>query len=163
VLLSFDQVSNLFKERASFNQPYDSGRFGRFGRHLLGADMALDYPVGIGPLQFRRFFPEDTHNSFLNAFMSGGWISGILYPALVFTTAIYGLRQAFVRTPWQRTYIAIVSTLIVTLLESFIIDTDHWRHYFMLLGLTWGLAVASTAYRNSDLVPSGDPPPGDPA
>ena len=81
VLLSFDQIDALFKERASFSQPYDSGRFGRFGRHLLGADMALDYPTGIGPLQFRRFFPEDTHNSFLNAFMSGGWISGILYPA----------------------------------------------------------------------------------
>jgi hypothetical protein len=65
----------------------------------------------------------------------------------------------FVRTPWQRTYIAIVSTLIVTLLESFIIDTDHWRHYFMLLGLTWGLAVASTAYRNGDLAAPGDAQP----
>jgi hypothetical protein len=151
ILLSLDQVRDLFKERASFNQPYDAGRFGRFGRHILGADMALDYPVGIGPLQFRHFFPEDTHNSFLNAFMSGGWISGILYPALVFTTALYGFRHVFVRTPWQRTYIAIVSTLIVTLLESFIIDTDHWRHYFMLLGLTWGLAVASSVYRGNGL------------
>jgi hypothetical protein len=147
ILLSFDSIASLFKERASFNQPYDSGRFGRFGRHLLGADMALDYPVGIGPLQFRRFFPEDTHNSFLNAFMSGGWISGILYPVLVFTTAIYGLRFVFVRTPWQKTYIIIISTLVVTLLESFIIDTDHWRHYFMLLGLTWGVAVASSRFR----------------
>jgi hypothetical protein len=158
ILLSFDQVSSLFKERASFSQPYDSGRFGRFGRHILGAGMALDYPTGIGPLQFRRFFPEDTHNSFLNAFMSGGWISGILYPVLVFTTAIFGLRQVFVRTPWQRTYIAIVSTLIVTLLESFIIDTDHWRHYFMLLGLTWGLAVATSAYRNQSLAGSSETP-----
>ncbi|WP_322514424.1 O-antigen ligase domain-containing protein [Rhodopseudomonas palustris] len=147
VLLSFDRIDALFKERASFSQPYDSGRFGRFGRHLLGAGMALDYPTGIGPLQFRRFFPEDTHNSFLNAFMSGGWISGILYPALVFITAAYGLRNVFVRTPWQRTYIAIVATLIVTLLESFIIDTDHWRHYFMLIGLTWGVAIASSRIR----------------
>ncbi|KIZ42337.1 MULTISPECIES: O-antigen ligase family protein [Rhodopseudomonas] len=158
VLLSFDnQVSSLFKERASFHQPYDSGRFGRFGRHILGAAMALDYPTGIGPLQFRTFFPEDTHNSFLNAFMSGGWISGILYPALVFTTAIYGVRHMFMRTPWQRSYIAIVSTLIVTLLESFIIDTDHWRHYFMLIGLTWGLAVASSVYHNRRLALLIDP------
>lgn len=147
VLLSFSQIDTIFKERASFNQPYDSGRFGRFGRHLLGAAMALDYPTGIGPLQFRRFFPEDTHNSFLNAFMSGGWISGILYPALVFVTAGYGLRNLFVRTPWQRTQIAIVSVMIVTLLESFIIDTDHWRHYFMLIGLTWSLAIASSRVR----------------
>jgi len=148
VLLSFDSIANLFKERASFNQPYDSGRFGRFGRHALGFAMALDYPFGIGPLQFRNFFPEDTHNSFLNAFMSGGWISGTLYPALVFTTAIYGFRNAFLRTPWQRTYIAIFSTLFVTLLESFIIDTDHWRHYYLLLGVTWGVAVASGRFLN---------------
>lgn len=155
VLLSFDQVSSLFKERASFNQPYDSGRFGRFGRHILGAGMALDFPAGIGPLQFRRYFPEDTHNSFLNAFMSGGWISGILYPALVFTTALYGFRHVFTHTPWQRTYIAVVSTLIVTLLESFIIDTDHWRHYYMLLGLTWSLAIASSVYRHMQVTASG--------
>ncbi|RED36246.1 hypothetical protein BJ123_108182 [Rhodopseudomonas thermotolerans] len=147
VLLSFDQIDALFKERASLAQPYDSGRFGRFGRHLLGAAMALDYPTGIGPLQFRRFFPEDTHNSFLNAFMSGGWISGTLYPALVFVTAAYGLRHVFVRTPWQRITIVVVTAMVVTLLESFIIDTDHWRHYFMLLGLTWSLAIASTRLR----------------
>ena len=114
---------------------------------LLGAGMALDFPTGIGPLQFRRFFPEDTHNSFLNAFMSGGWISGILYPALVFVTAAYGLRNVFVRTPWQRTYIVVLSTFLVTLGESFIIDTDHWRHYFLLIGLTWGLAIASSRVR----------------
>ena len=159
VLLSFNQIDAIFKERASFNQPYDSGRFGRFGRHLLGAAMALDFPTGIGPLQFRRFFPEDTHNSFLNAFMSGGWISGILYPALVFVTAAYGLRNLFVRTPWQRTQIAIVAVMIVTLLESFIIDTDHWRHYFMLLGITWGAAVASSRVRAESLRQSARPEP----
>jgi hypothetical protein len=148
VLLSFDSIGNLFKERASFNQPYDSGRFGRFGRHMLGAAMALDYPLGIGPLQFRNFFPEDTHNSFLNAFMSGGWISGILYPVLVFTTAIYSARNVLLRTPWQKTYIAVFSTVFVTILESFIIDTDHWRHYYLLLGVTWGVAVASGRWRN---------------
>jgi len=61
----------MFKQRASFDQSYDEGRFGRFGRHILGAQMALELPFGIGPLQFTKFFPEDTHNSYLNAFMSG--------------------------------------------------------------------------------------------
>jgi len=70
VLLSFDSIGELFKQRASFDQSYDEGRFGRFGRHILGAEMALDLPFGIGPLQFHNYFPEDTHNSYLNAFMS---------------------------------------------------------------------------------------------
>jgi len=24
-----------------------------------------------------------------------------------------------------------------------VIDTDHWRHYFLLLGMVWGLSVAT--------------------
>lgn len=143
LLLSVSSTASLFEERASLHQPYDSGRFGRFGRHLLGAAMSLDYPFGIGPLQFERFFPEATHNSFLNAFMSGGWLSGAVYPALMITTLCYGFRGVFQRTPWQTSYIAVYSTLVVTFFESFIIDTDHWRHYFLIIGLTWGIAVAN--------------------
>src|SRR6185503_14136685 len=97
VLLSFDSIAQLFKQRASFDQSYDEGRFGRFGRHILGAEMALGLPFGIGPLQFNRYFPEDTHNSYLNAFMSGGWLSGVCYPALVFVTVLTSFRYVFVR------------------------------------------------------------------
>src|ERR1700681_2870391 len=73
-LLSLEQVSDLFKERASLIQDYDAGHGGRFGRHILGALMILDYPLGVGPLQFAKYLREDPHNSFLNAFMRG-WAS----------------------------------------------------------------------------------------
>jgi hypothetical protein len=147
VLLSFSSVADMFEQRASFDQSYDEGRFGRFGRHLLGADMALDLPFGIGPLQFHRFFPEDTHNSYLNAFMSGGWLSGVCYPALVFVTVIIGFRHVFVRVPWQRSYLAVFAAFLGTVGESFIIDTDHWRHFFMMLGVMWGLFAAARPYK----------------
>src|SRR6202022_1738845 len=32
VLLSFDSIGEMFRQRASFDQSYDEGRFGRFGR-----------------------------------------------------------------------------------------------------------------------------------
>ena len=143
ILLSFDSVGNLLKERASLDQSYDTGRFGRFGRHILGAEMALDLPFGIGPLQFTRYFPEDTHNSFLNAFMSGGWLAGVCYPALVLTTLVYGFRCLFVQVPWQRGYIAVFAAFLGALAESFIIDTDHWRHFFLLIGAMWGMFAAA--------------------
>src|SRR5882762_9249858 len=146
VLLSFDSIGEMFKQRASLDQSYDEGRFGRFGRHILGAEMALDLPFGIGPLQFHRYFPEDTHNSYLNAFMSGGWISGICYPALVFVTVILGFRHIFVRVPWQRAYLAIFAAFLGTVGESFIIDTDHWRHFWMMLGAMWGMFAAAHQY-----------------
>ncbi|MBR1267425.1 O-antigen ligase family protein [Bradyrhizobium sp. AUGA SZCCT0222] len=147
VLLSFDSIAQMFKQRASFDQSYDSGRFGRFGRYILGANMALDLPFGIGPLQFTRYFPEDTHNSYLNAFMSGGWLSGVCYPALVFVTALNGFRYIFVRAPWQRAYLAVFAAYLGTVGESFIIDTDHWRHFWMMLGLMWGMFVAAELYK----------------
>jgi hypothetical protein len=149
VLLSFDSVGSLFRERASFDQSYDEGRFGRFGRHILGFELALDTPFGIGPLQFGKIFPEDTHNSFLNAFMSGGWLSGVCYPALSFTTVVMGFRYLFVRTPWQRAYIAFFAAFLGSFVESFIIDTDHWRHYFLILGTMWGMFAATQLYARS--------------
>ena len=146
VLLSFDSIGEMFRQRASFDQSYDEGRFGRFGRHILGADMALDLPFGIGPLQFHNYFPEDTHNSYLNAFMSGGWIAGVCYPALVFITVIMGFRHVFVPVPWQRDYLAIFAAFLGTVGESFVIDTDHWRHFWMMLGAIWGMFAAAQSY-----------------
>ncbi len=153
ILLSLDSVESLFKERASFDQSYDEGRFGRFGRHILGFQMALDLPLGIGPLQFTRFFPEDTHNSYLNAFMSGGWISGICYPVLIFITVMLGFRYIFVRVPWQRAYLAVFTAFLGTVGESFVIDTDHWRHFWLMLGMMWGMFAAIHQYMASDRQP----------
>ncbi|MGB6398871.1 MAG: O-antigen ligase family protein [Bradyrhizobium sp.] len=149
VLLSFDSIAEMFSQRASLDQSYDEGRFGRFGRHILGADMALDLPFGIGPLQFHHYFPEDTHNSYLNAFMSGGWISGVCYPALVFLTVIIGFRHVLVRVPWQRAYLAIFSAFLGTVGENFVIDTDHWRHFWLMLGTMWGMFAAAQHHKAS--------------
>ena len=146
-LLSFESISEMFRQRASLDQSYDEGRFGRFGRHILGAEMALDLPLGIGPLQFSRYFPEDTHNSYLNAFMSGGWIAGVCYPALAFVTVVMGFRHIFVRVPWQRAYLAIFAAFLGTVGESFVIDTDHWRHFWMMLGAMWGMFAAAQRYK----------------
>jgi hypothetical protein len=145
-LLSFDSVATLFAQRASLEQGYDVGQFGRFGRHELGALLALDHPLGLGPLQFHNLFIEDPHNAFLNAFMSGGWLSGLSYLALMLVTLGLGLRYAFVATPWQGIYLAVYCGFAGTFAESLIIDSDHWRHYFLLLGVLWGLMLASRRY-----------------
>jgi O-antigen ligase/polysaccharide polymerase Wzy-like membrane protein len=147
VLLSFDSTAEMFRQRASFDQSYDEGRFGRFGRHILGADMALDLPFGIGPLQFHNYFPEDTHNSYLNAFMSGGWLAGVCYPALIVVTVIMGFRHVLTPVPWQRIYLAIFAAFLGTAGENFVIDTDHWRHFWMMLGAMWGMFAAAQAYK----------------
>jgi hypothetical protein len=146
LLLSLDSVAALFRERASLEQSYDLGEFGRFGRHELGALLALDRPLGLGPLQFHMLFVEDPHNAFLNAFMSGGWLSGVAYLGLMLVTLCLGLRYAFVPTPWQPAYLAAYCAFAGTFGESLVIDSDHWRHFFLLVGVLWGLMTASRPY-----------------
>jgi O-Antigen ligase len=145
-LLSIERVADLFKERAALEQSYDAGPLGRFGRHLLGAQIALDRPFGIGPLQFNKIFPEDPHNTYLNAFLSGGWLSGMVYATMVLTTLLLGFRTVFVDTPWRRTYLAVYCAFVGAAAESVLIDSDHWRHYFLIVGVIWGLMTASRPY-----------------
>ncbi|MBV8826886.1 MAG: O-antigen ligase domain-containing protein [Bradyrhizobiaceae bacterium] len=155
LLLSFDSVATLFTERFALEQGYDVGQFGRFGRHVLGALLALDHPLGLGPLQFHNLFVEDPHNAFLNAFMSGGWLSGLTYLTLMLVTLTLGLRYAFAPTPWQRAYLAVYCGFAGTFAESLIIDSDHWRHFFLLVGALWGLMLASRRY----VAPTAAPQP----
>jgi hypothetical protein len=66
---------------------------------------------------------------------------------LVFVTSLTGFRYVFVRTPWQWIYLAIFSAFLGTVGESFIIDTDHWRHFWLMLGVMWGMFVAAERWK----------------
>jgi O-antigen ligase len=156
-LLSVGQVADLFKERATLDQSYDVGRYGRFGRYVLGAQVVLDHPLGIGPLQFSKLFVEDPHNTFLNSFLSGGWLAGFAYLTLSAVTVVMSTRLVFVRTPWQPIYHAVYAAYLGVVVESLIIDIDHWRHYFLILGVLWGLMAASQRYLSARVSPSNGP------
>ncbi|MET0444572.1 MAG: O-antigen ligase family protein, partial [Pseudorhodoplanes sp.] len=142
-LLAVGNVGTVFKERASLNQYYDTGESGRFGAQKKSVNELLDRPNGFGPLQFHNKYTNDPHQVYLNAFASYGWTGGISYLALVLLTRAIGFRTVFVTTPWQPYYIAVMSTYTVLVGEGMVIDTDHWRHYYLLIGIIWGLAIAT--------------------
>jgi hypothetical protein len=146
LLLSVDAIATMFQQRGGLLQEYDAGQTGRFGRQLESLVPLLELPLGIGPLQFAHYFGQDPHNVYLNAFMSYGWVGGIVYVALVLATLAVGLRAVFVHTPWQPNLILVFAAFTGAVLEGFVIDTDHWRHYYLLLGVIWGLAAATNNF-----------------
>jgi hypothetical protein len=146
-LLSFSAVRAMYAERVSLTQSYDTEHGGRFNTQARGIAALPEYPNGVGPALFYKRFGQDPHNVYLNAFYSYGWLGGATYATLVVLTLLVGFRALFLRTPWQQTLIAIYATFVGVAAEGFIIDTDHWRHYFLLLGLVWGLAIASERSR----------------
>jgi len=143
VALSIDDIRKVFEVRASLEQSYDVGTTGRFGDHLRSIPMLLELPAGFGPLRYHTVFHADAHNVYVNAFASYGWLGGISYVVLVVMTMYIGWRTVFRRTPYQHHAIAVWSTLFFTILQGIQIDTDHWRHFYLLLGLMWGLAAVS--------------------
>jgi hypothetical protein len=54
--------------------------------------------------------------------------------------------------PWQRAYLAIFAAFVGTVGESFVIDTDHWRHFWMMLGAMWGMIAAAQRYKTDPAV-----------
>lgn len=150
-MLSVGSLRTMLMERAQLIQSYDVGTGGRFQLQELAVGTLLDQPFGLGPFEFARIFGLQQHNVYLQAFLVYGWVGGAAYIAMVVTTLAIGLRASFLRTPWQPYLIASYGMFVGEVAESFIIDSDHWRHYFLALGLVWGLAVASLNERRARL------------
>ena len=147
MLLNIPSVREMLAQRLTLLQPYDAGETGRFARQLHSIPYLLERPLGLGPHQFGLMFGEDPHNVYLNAFSSYGWLGGISYLLLIIATVYAGLRAVFTETPWRHHAIAFFAPLFMIILQGVQIDTDHWRHFYLLLGVTWGLFAASDLCR----------------
>jgi len=147
-LLSISSVRDLFIERAKL-QSYDvAGSGGRFALQQLAIGEILEHPNGMGPYGFSNAMSGgQQHNVYMQAFLVYGWLGGVIYVTLVALTFVIGLRYVFLRTPWQPYLIAAYAAYVGEIGEGIIIDTDHWRHFFLLLGLVWGLSVASVKWQ----------------
>jgi hypothetical protein len=109
----------------------------------LALNSVLTFPNGMGPFEFARVHGLQQHNVYLQAFLVYGWVGGVSYVLLLLTTTLVGLRTALVRTPWQPYLITAVAAFVGEMAEGFVIDTDHWRHFYLLLGMIWGLSAAT--------------------
>ncbi len=143
ILLSIPEIRALFLERAQLIQPYDGGETGRFGAQANSIPLLLKRPLGFGPLQYSSYMGLDPHNTFLNAFASYGWLGGIVYISLIGLTVSVGIRTILMRGPFQGPAIAVFCSMTALILQGVQIDTDHWRHFYWLLGCTWGLFAAT--------------------
>jgi O-antigen ligase len=147
VALQFEQVSSLFSSRTQLVQEYDGGHLGRFERHRIGFLMAMEQPLGIGPMVFSSIFPEDEHNIWLKSLTSYGWLGFVCYVTLIIWTVSIGFRFLLLDRPWQPYLMIAWIVLIGHTAIGNVIDTDHWRHFYLLLGIVWGCGALEYRHR----------------
>jgi O-antigen ligase len=149
--LQLEAVQDLFQERANLDQSYDEGPEGRFGGQAKAVALILENPFGIGTHTFRdTYHHEEAHNVYLSQFMNAGWIGGTLYALSVFATLAAGFYAIRKRTALQGPIIIATASFAGLAFEGFVIDTDHWRHFFILMALIWGLVDAEAAKPNTE-------------
>ena len=149
VALQIPSIAELFTIRAQMVQDYDGARLGRFARFGTGFLLATEKPFGIGPLVFGQIYGEDTHDIWLKALMDYGWLGFASYLVLIVWTVAAGFRILLRDRPWQPYLLSAYVVFLGHIALGTVIDTDHWRHFYLLLGLIWGaIALESRHQRN---------------
>lgn len=144
IAMQSNKVQDLFDDRMSHAQSYDLGDQGRFSAHKKAANLILEKPLGIGALYFGYFYHHELpHNLYLSMYLTSGWIGGTVFLILIIATLVIGFLILFRRTPWMHNHAIAYSTFIGLAVESYIIDSDHWRQLYILMGVIWGVYAVS--------------------
>ncbi len=144
------RVAEILGERTSLQQSYDVGPEGRFGGQQKAVELVATHPLGIGALEFARsYHNEDVHQVYLSMFLNAGWLGGGLYLAAVLLTLGLGLRQVLRDRGGDGISAAIVAAFLGMAIEGLVIDSDHWRHFYLLMAMIWGMALAAPQTHHS--------------
>jgi O-antigen ligase len=116
-------------------QSYDADRF---GAQAAGLEPAQRYPFGVGPGQFELVAPISAHSTYVRVFAEQG-LPGIMafVALLVFTLGAALANAAAGRDTYGIGSAALLGAWCGILVNSFVIDTLHWRHLWVVAALIW--------------------------
>jgi O-antigen ligase len=134
-LFTSNVVQTVLVERLA-TQAYDEDRF---ATQQVAFQTALSYPAGIGPGQSESRFDYATHSLYARVLVETGWLGAFALCALLTLTLVRTLRFARQGRSQSRSLHAIATAGIAgILLNSAVVDTLHWRHFWFLLAVAWG-------------------------
>ncbi|OKL43643.1 O-antigen ligase family protein [Pseudovibrio exalbescens] len=153
IALSIDEIANMFFQRAKLVQDYDAARVGRFARHLIGFQMVTERPLGLGIGGFTQIFPEEEHNVYLKSFTTYGWLGGFSYATLIVLTLVKATPLLVKPRPYQKYVICFFSAFLVHTIAGLVIDTNHWRHFYLILAGLWAFIATESALQSARRFP----------
>jgi O-antigen ligase len=126
--------ADFLVERAQL-QGYDADRFGAW---VAGLEPAQRYPFGIGPGQFEQIASISAHSTYVRTFAEQGLPGLLCLAALVIFTLGAALANAVAGRDTQGVgSAALLAAWCGIIVNSFVIDTLHWRHLWIVAALIW--------------------------
>jgi O-antigen ligase len=131
---------DFLQERAQ-RQGYDTERFEAQRR---GIEFGETHVFGIGPGQFEVLAPVVSHNTYVRALGEQGVLGLFTFVALMFATLlIAGRNAALGRDTYGIGSAPLLGAWAGLAVESFFVDTMHWRHLWLVAGLIWAGSMAA--------------------
>lgn len=154
-LVSVDAIGEMFEVRVGYQQ-YDDVRFAIQERAVR---TALHNPLGLGPGSTEGAFGRSAHSLYVRALVESGLLGAFSLFAFLFLSLGRATWIAvFSRSLEHRLRFAVIAgALAGALVESTVIDTVHWRHFWIFLGLAW---APMPPRRTSNHAPSNVARPG---
>jgi hypothetical protein len=154
LLLNVPAVNSMLKVRVNSNRLQDYDRV-RFATQSLALEAAETHPFGIGPGQSEAVFDYSTHSMYLRILAENGVFALAALLAFIAATlarCLTSMRHA--ADPWIREVnLAVFACICGHLVNSFVIDTVHWRHIWFIYALPW---VSAPLHRYIRTVPAGN-------
>jgi hypothetical protein len=97
------------------------------------------------------------HHVYLSMFLNAGWIGGLIFSLMTLLTVVFGLRHLFRRTTTRPLFLVAYAAFVAVAVEGFVVDIDHWRHFYLLMAIIWGLMIGDRSIEGRASVPTRPP------
>jgi O-antigen ligase len=142
--------ADFLAERARI-QSYDADRLGAW---VAGLEPAQRYPFGVGPGQFESIASISAHSTYVRVLAEQGLPGLIAISALMTFTLVAALGNAVAgRDTYGIGSAALLGAWCGLLVNSFVIDTLHWRHLWVVAALIWAGWARRRARFGRNLLP----------
>ena len=145
-ILSLPAVQSMMAMRVTKSGLQDYDRV-RFATQELALKTSLERPFGIGPGQVEVLFEISTHSMYLRILSENGYLGLAGFLAFVGVTLARSVRTTFEKPGSFRSDLSLVVSACIVghLVNSFVIDTVHWRHIWIMYALAWMPAAEPVA------------------
>jgi len=135
---AFTGSDSFISQRASI-QGYDTSRF---DAQKEGIKLAQEHPLGLGPGQFDVYSTISAHSTYIRVLSEEGILGIAVWIAIALMTILFAMSNVVKgRDTYGIGSAALLAAWCGILLNSFVVDTLHWRHLWVVAALIWAGAM----------------------